>query len=851
MPVEANARVSGQGRGPVDPAHQTEGEADRRPAEPGRVDGADREPTGVDPPVDAGAGLDDLDADWPDGDDPTGTGLGLPGRDDAPISPAPSSGTIGLVAGAPTGRRVRARLARFNAPWQAPQFSEVLEPLIALHRTSHQKADGRPLQKAYDAAEHLHDGQFRKSGDAYITHPLAVANILAQLGMDTTTLVAALLHDTLEDTPYTLDAMKADFGAEVALLVDGVTKLDKVKLGDAAKAETIRKMVVAMAKDPRVLVIKLADRLHNMRTLKFLPQPKREQKARETLEILAPLAHRLGMNTLKWELEDLAFAALYPKRHDEINRLVGEHAPQRDALLGQVTQRVNGDLRAAKIKAEVTGRPKHLYSIYQKMIARSRDFTEIYDLVGVRILVDSVRDCYAALGVIHANWQPVPGRFKDYIAMPKFNMYQSLHTTVIGPNGKPVEMQIRTYAMHRTAEYGIAAHWRYKETKNATIVGPPAHIDEMTWLRQLLDWQREASDPTEFLDALRFDLSAQEVYVFTPKGDVIALPKDATPVDFAYEVHTEVGHRCIGAKVNGRLVPLESKLSNGDVIEIFTSKSETAGPTQDWLGFVQSPRARTKIRQYFNKERREGAIEQGKESIVKAMRKHGLPLQRMLSAESLLSIARDLHLADVSALYAAVGENHVSAQSVVSRLVSSLGGVEGATEDIAETAVPNRIAQPRPRTGVYDPGVVVEGTSDVWIKLARCCTPVPGDNIFGFITRTGGVSVHREDCTNAAELREQGDRIVSVEWKPTAASMFLVAVQVEALDRHKLLADVTRALSDERVNILSATVTTTRDRVAVSRFTFEMADPKHLGHLLAAVRKVEGVYDAYRVTSGA
>jgi GTP pyrophosphokinase len=761
---------------------------------------------------------------------------------------------LGLATVAPTGRRVRARLARFNAPWQAPwqapQVNAALEPLIATHRASHQKADGRLLQKAYDVAEHWHSGQFRKSGDPYITHPLAVATILAQLGMDTTTLVAALLHDTIEDTDYTLEQMRSDFGPEVALLVDGVTKLDKVKLGDAAKAETIRKMVVAMAKDPRVLVIKLADRLHNMRTLKFLPEAKREQKARETLEILAPLAHRLGMNTIKWELEDLAFAALYPKRHVEISRLVGEHAPQRDSLLSQVTTRVTTDLKSAKIKAEVTGRPKHLYSIYQKMIARGRDFSEIYDLVGVRILVDTVRDCYAALGVIHANWQPVPGRFKDYIAMPKFNMYQSLHTTVIGPNGKPVEMQIRTYAMHRTAEYGIAAHWRYKETKNATIVGPPAHIDEMTWLRQLLDWQREAADPAEFLDALRFDLSAQEVYVFTPKGDVVALPKDSTPVDFAYEVHTEVGHKCIGAKVNGKLVPLESKLSNGDVIEIFTSKSDTAGPSLDWLGFVQSPRARTKIRQYFNKERREGAIDQGKEAIVKAMRKQGLPLQRMLTAESLLTIARDLHLTDVSALYAAVGEGQVSAQSIVAKLVASLGGVEGATEDIAETEVPSR-PQPRPRTTSYDPGVVIEGTSDVWIKLARCCTPVPGDSIFGFITRTGGVSVHRDDCTNADELRMQPERIVAVEWKPTAASMFLVAIQVEALDRHKLLADVTRVLSDERVNILSATVTTTRDRVAVSRFTFEMADPKHLGHLLAAVRKVDGVYDAYRVTSGA
>ncbi|MEU7972755.1 bifunctional (p)ppGpp synthetase/guanosine-3',5'-bis(diphosphate) 3'-pyrophosphohydrolase [Micromonospora sp. NPDC049089] len=778
---------------------------------------------------------------------PGADGVVVPFPTDAGIDPSPSGG-FGL-SNAPTGRRVRARLARFNAPWQTSQVSEVLEPLIASHRDNHPKADARLLQRAFDTAARWHSGQYRKSGDPYITHPLAVATILGNLGMDTTTLVAALLHDTIEDTEYTLDQMRADFGGEVALLVDGVTKLDKVKLGDAAKAETIRKMVVAMAKDPRVLVIKLADRLHNMRTLTFLPRPKQEQKAKETLEILAPLAHRLGMNTIKWELEDLSFGTLFPKRYEEINRLIGEHQPQREALLRQVTQKVQTDLKAAKIKAETTGRPKHLYSIYQKMIVRGRDFNDIYDLVGVRILVDTVRDCYAALGVIHANWQPVPGRFKDYIAMPKFNMYQSLHTTVIGPTGKPVEMQIRTYAMHRTAEFGIAAHWKYKEHKGTQIVGPPAHIDEMTWLRQLLDWQREAADPSEFLDALRFDLSSQEVYVFTPKGDVIPLPTGSTPVDFAYAVHTEVGHKCIGARVNGKLVPLESTLSNGDVIEIFTSKSETAGPTQDWLGFVKSPRARTKIRQYFNKERREEAIEAGKDAIVKAMRKQGMPLQRMLTSDALMSIARDLHLADVASLYAAVGDSQVSAQSVVQKLMAAYGGEEGAAEDIAETAVATR--PPRSRQSSSDPGVVVRGVSDVWIKLARCCTPVPPDSVFGFVTRSGGVSVHRDDCANAEDLRAQSERVVEVSWKLTSASTFLVAIQVEALDRHKLLADVTRVLSDERVNILSATVTTTRDRVAVSRFSFEMADPKHLGHLLATVRKVDGVFDAYRVTSGA
>ncbi|WP_249714426.1 RelA/SpoT family protein [Rhizomonospora bruguierae] len=787
----------------------------------------------------------------PSNGSPSNGALSNPAPGGGPGEPAGGEDEGGYGFGltnAPTGRRVRARLARFNAPWQTSQVSEVLEPLISTHRASHPKADARLLQRAFDVAARWHAGQYRKSGDPYITHPLAVATILANLGMDTTTLVAALLHDTIEDTAYDLEQMRVDFGGEVALLVDGVTKLDRVKLGDAAKAETIRKMVVAMAKDPRVLVIKLADRLHNMRTLTFLPRPKQEQKAKETLEILAPLAHRLGMNTIKWELEDLAFGTLFPKRFEEINRLIGEHQPQREALLRQVTNKVATDLRSAKIKAEVTGRPKHLYSIYQKMIVRGRDFNDIYDLVGVRILVETVRDCYAALGVIHANWQPVPGRFKDYIAMPKFNMYQSLHTTVIGPTGKPVEMQIRTYAMHRTAEFGIAAHWKYKEQKGATIVGPPAHIDEMTWLRQLLDWQREAADPSEFLDALRFDLSSQEVYVFTPKGDVIPLPTGSTPVDFAYAVHTEVGHKCIGARVNGKLVPLESTLSNGDVIEIFTSKSDTAAPTQDWLGFVKSPRARTKIRQYFNKERREEAIETGKEAIVKAMRKQGMPLQRLLTSDALMTIARDLHLADVSALYAAVGDNQVSAQSVVQRLMAGYGGEEGAVEDIAETAMATR----PPRQGqASDPGVVVRGVDDVWIKLARCCTPVPGDAVFGFVTRSGGVSVHRDDCLNAQDLKKQPERMVEVSWKPTSASTFLVAIQVEALDRHKLLADVTRVLSDERVNILSATVTTTRDRVAVSRFSFEMADPKHLGHLLATVRKVDGVFDAYRVTSGA
>jgi GTP diphosphokinase / guanosine-3',5'-bis(diphosphate) 3'-diphosphatase len=441
-------------------------------------------------------------------------------------------------------------------------------------------------------------------------------------------------------------------------------------------------------------------------------------------------------------------------------------------------------------------------------------------------------------------WSPVPGRFKDYIAMPKFNLYQSLHTTVIGPEGKPVEVQIRTHKMHRQAEYGIAAHWKYKEQATKT----DAQTQDMTWLRQLVDWQRETADPNEFLDSLRFDLHAQEVFVFTPKGDVIALPAGATSVDFAYAVHTEVGHRCIGARVNGRLVPLESALDNGDVVEVFTSKAESAGPSRDWLSFVKSPRARNKIRQWFARERREDAIEEGKDAISRMMRKQGLPLQRLFGGDALLSLAKDLRYADVSALYAAVGEGHLSAQSVVQRLVQALGGPEGAVEDLAETAVPTR-AQPRLRP-VGDPGVVVKDSHDVWAKLARCCTPVPGDEITGFVTRGSGVSVHRTDCTNVGNLNTQPERMVEVEWAPTAGSIFLVAIQVEALDRTRLLSDVTRVLSDAHVNILSASVATTRDRVAVSKFTFEMGDTKHLGHLLRLVRGVDGVYDAYRVTSG-
>ncbi|MBM7775909.1 GTP pyrophosphokinase [Actinokineospora baliensis] len=740
-------------------------------------------------------------------------------------------------------RRVRSRLARRITAQRAAPVKQVLEPLAAVHRELHPKADLALLQHAYDVAEEMHRSQRRKSGDPYITHPLAVATILAELGMDTTTLVAALLHDTVEDTEYSIERLRADFGDEVAHLVDGVTKLDKVQLGTAAEAETIRKMVIAMARDPRVLVIKLADRLHNMRTMRFLPPEKQAKKARETLEVLAPLAHRLGMATVKWELEDLAFAILQPKKYDEIVRLVANRAPSRDTYLQTVIGQLGADLEASRIAAKVEGRPKHYYSIHQKMIVRGRDFDDIHDLVGVRILVDDVRDCYAAMGVVHALWQPMPGRFKDYIAQPRFGVYQSLHTTVIGPDGKPLEVQIRTHEMHRTAEYGIAAHWRYKETKG-THAG--VDVDEMAWMRQLLDWQREAADPGEFLESLRYDLATREIFVFTPKGDVETLPAGSTPVDFAYAVHTEVGHRCIGARVNGRLVALERKLENGEVVEIFTSKAEGAGPSRDWLAFAASPRARAKIKQWFAKERKEEAIEAGKDAITKEVRRVGLPMQRLVSADSVTALARELRYPEVSSLYAAVGEGHISARHVVQRLVALLGGVDHAEDELAERATPSTITR---RRASGDAGVIVKDATDVWVKLARCCTPVPGDDILGFVTRGGGVSVHRTDCTNADDLLSTPERLLPVEWAPSESSVFLVAIQVEALDRHRLLSDVTKVLADEKVNILSASVTTSRDRVAVSRFSFEMGDPKHLGHVLKAVRSVEGVYDVYRVTS--
>ena len=726
-------------------------------------------------------------------------------------------------------------------PKSGPYSAEVAE-LLRITKQNHPKADLSIIERAFEVAQHAHRDQKRASGEPYITHPLAVTLILAELGIGPITLAAALLHDTVEDTEYNLTMLKAEFGEEVAMLVDGVTKLDKVKFGDHAQAETVRKMVVAMSKDIRVLVIKLADRLHNARTWGFVSPESAKRKAQETLEIYAPLAHRLGINAMKWELEDISFGVLYPKVYEEIVNLVTQRTPKRAEFIDGVIDSISQDLREAKIRGTVAGRPKQYYSIYQKMVVRGREFDDIYDLVGIRVLVDEIKDCYAVLGAIHARWNPVPGRFKDYIAMPKFNLYQSLHTTVMGPMGRPVEIQIRTNEMHNRAEFGVAAHWKYKEQVKKS---EQTSDDDLVWLKHLTDWQAETQDPSEFLDSLRFEIGAKEVYVFSPKGKVIGLNAGATPVDFAYTIHTDVGHRTMGAKVNGRLVPLETVLQSGDVVEIFTSKSPEAGPSKDWLNFVKSPRARNKIKQHFASERREDAIEQGKDMLAKAMRKQNLPLQRLMAADELVKLAGELRFPDVEGLYAAVGDSHISAQSVVEKLVLAISHVEHDEQEVQLPVTPRSFTRARSS----ESGVLVRGDADVLAKLARCCTPVPGDSIMGFVTRGSGVSVHREDCKNVVQLKLEPERLMEVSWAPTSKSLFLVQIQIEALDRGGLLSDVTRVLSEHHVNILSASVSTRDDRVALSRFVFEMGDSQLLEHLLNAVRRIEAVYDVYRVSN--
>jgi guanosine-3',5'-bis(diphosphate) 3'-pyrophosphohydrolase len=729
-----------------------------------------------------------------------------------------------------------------DANAEPEDLAELLDPVLRTFAARRPGEDVAAILRAAEMASIAHSGQYRRSGEPYVTHPVAVAAIVAELGLDAQSLAAALLHDAVEDTGLTLEAIERELGPTVANVVDGVTKLDRLQFDskEQQQAATIRKMLLAMASDWRVLLIKLADRLHNMRTLAVMPEWKQRRIAQETIDVYAPLAHRLGVQQVRWQLEDLAFATLHPRRYAEIEQMVAVRAPQREEHLARVLVSVRERLGATGIEAEVTGRPKHLWSIYEKMVVRGKEFDDIHDLVGIRVVVASEKDCWAALGAIHAIWPPVQGRFKDYINTPKFNLYQSLHTTVIGLDGKPIEVQVRTHEMHRRAEYGIAAHWGYKEKEDVS--------SEIAWMQRIAEVDRETADPLEFLEALKLDLEQDEVYVFTPKGRVIALPARSTPVDFAYAIHTEVGHRCIGARVNGRLVPLDTRLQSADTVEIFTSKSPSAAPSRDWLDIVASSRARNKIRQWFSRERREDAIENGREELAKALRREGMPLHKVMASNAISQLASTMNLVDTEALFAAIGEHQVSAQSVVQRLARDLR--TGEPEQLPTTAA-RSVGRPRRATRGPVAGVYVEGLDDVMVHLARCCTPVPGDQIVGFVTQGRGVSVHRSDCSNATSLgRRSHERLIEVEWDRGVEGVFLATVEVLAFDRSRLLADVSRVVSEHHLNIVAARTATTADRVSRMSFEVELADPTHLQSVLASLKHLDGVFDAYRLLPG-
>lgn len=733
-------------------------------------------------------------------------------------------------------------------PISRPDVPPLMSELASEMRRSSPKADLDEVVRAYELAAEAHEGQMRRSGEPYITHPVAVATILAGLGMDTDTLVAALLHDVVEDTPASRDQMEEWFGSDVAHLVDGVTKLDRLQVESKQEqqAETLRKMILAMAEDIRVLLIKLADRLHNMQTMGAMPREKQKAKAQETLDIYAPLAHRLGMQHLKLQLEDLGFHTLHPKRYEEIDAMISERQPDVEAYVDRVTREVQERLKEIRVRADVTGRPKHLYSIYEKMVLRGKEFDEIHDIVGIRVIVESVRDCYAVLGQLHAHWRPMQGRFKDYIAMPKFNLYQSLHTTVVGPEGRPIEIQIRTREMHHTAEYGVAAHWMYKADGKS---GAPPKLEgqpgDLRWLDAMLEWQQDVDEPGDYLESLKLDLYQDQVFVFTPKGDARSLTAGATPIDFAYAIHTEVGHRCVGARVNGRLVPLDHELQNGDTVEVLTSKAENAGPSRDWLQIATSARARSKIRGYFNRERRDDEEERGRELLSRALRRSGISLTRAAASGDLDDAMEHFNHQTLDSLLRAVGGNHLDAKQVAGFLVQS---VTETTEDVELPPEPSQQPIRIGRRGTDR--VEVEGDSGMMVKLARCCTPVPGDPILGYVTRGRGVSVHHKQCSNMTDLQTEPERLIDVDWSGAPGSTFMVTIQVEALDRKHLLRDITAVLGDLHINILSAQVTTRRDRVSLLRFSFELADPAHLEHALKTCRTVDGVYDAYRVVPG-
>jgi GTP pyrophosphokinase len=722
-----------------------------------------------------------------------------------------------------------------------------LEALVREVLANHPDADADAIRRAYAFADEKHRDQLRHSGEPYITHPLGCARICAGLGLDDQTIQAALLHDTVEDTPATREEVDAEFGPEVAALVDGVTKLTRIHFEsqEERQAENYRKLIVSMSSDIRVLLVKLADRLHNMRTLQYMSKAKQVQKARETLEVYAPLAHRLGIHSLKWELEDLSFQALHPKRYAEIQQMVNQRRADREDYVDVAGEELLVELRNVGVEpVEITGRAKHFYSIYEKMTRKGKEFNEIYDLTAMRVIVESVKDCYGAVGTIHSLWKPIPGRFKDYIAMPRLNMYQSLHTTVIGPQGKPLEIQIRTPEMHRTAEFGVAAHWLYKE-ENRTA--ETADGDRLEWLSRMMDWQRDTTDPGEFMESLKGDLYSQEVFVFTPKGEVRALPQGSTPLDFAYDVHTDVGHRCVGAKVNGRIVPLTHELESGDFVEILTSK-QPRGPSRDWLGVVQTSKARSRIRSFFSRERREDAEHHGRDVLQEALRKAGLPNQRIVGSPLFAGVIQDMGFKRAEDFYISLGLGKTSSQVVVNKIISGLKTQEGEVA-VDPSPAPQRSGRMRQAGVSSDLGIEIEGVADVMVRMAKCCKPVPGDEIVGYISLGRGITIHRDDCPNARQLMRSPERFTPVTWGGERRQSFGVELAVEAWDRHRLLEDISRTIAENGVNILSAQCQVD-DQMARHRFVLEMADIETLRSLTAQMRNIESVFDAYRVTPG-
>jgi GTP diphosphokinase / guanosine-3',5'-bis(diphosphate) 3'-diphosphatase len=736
---------------------------------------------------------------------------------------------------------------------------------------------GRVEEAFVFACEH-HAAQRRRSGEDFIVHPVGVARICAGMRLDTDTLCAALLHDTVEDTSASIEEVRERFGEEIAQIVDGVTKLTGITFQsrDEAQAENYRKMMVAMATDVRVILIKLADRLHNMRTIEALPKQKQTEKARETLEIYAPIAHRLGIHAIKWELEDLAFATLHPRKYQEIKGLVSQQRDDRERYVSEAGEYLASELGKLGIEAQIAGRAKHFYSIYSKMTKKGREFNEIYDLTAMRVIVDSVKDCYGAVGVIHSLWKPLPGRFKDFIAMPKFNLYQSLHTTIIGPEGRPLEIQIRTHDMHEMAEFGVAAHWMYKQRRNgdgssthpsgsggsighagdarasASASGQPvADADKPKWLRSMMDWQKELSDPHEFMESLKIDLFEDEVYVFTPKGEVKSLAAGATPLDFAYEVHTEIGHRCVGARVNGKIVPLHYELRSGDIVEILTAKRER-GPSRDWLAMVKTTRARNKIKAWFKAESRQDTEHTGREVLQEHLKKQGLPAQKITGSALLADVIREMGYRKADDFYIALGAAKVSPKVVVNKIMQRLKQGEAADGEATAAADLLKVGRPRRRptssSGQY--GIKVQGVEDVMLRLAKCCRPVPGDPIVGYISLGRGITIHREDCPNSALLRKNPERFTEVFWEGEQTTAFIVEIQVDAWDRHRLLEDLSRVFSESGANIMEARCLSNPPMVK-NRFVVEVADTHSLKGAISRLRNTESVFDAYRVTPGA